>query len=147
MSNVNIFELASRKKLTFATTRGQLTVDQLWDLQLKNSNLSLNSIAVALKKKIAQTEDSVDLVDGDSTDLEENRKRADDKLRLEVVMHIINVLKAERDARQDRESKLSQLRAIDMALAEKQQEALVSGSVEDLQKRREAIMAEMKDNA
>ena len=136
----NIFELASRKSLTFTTTRGKLTVSDLWDLPLKGT-LSLNSIAVALKKQLAQTEDFVDLVDGDSSDAKASLDVVNNKLRLDVVMHIIGVLKTERDAKQERESKMSQLRAIDEALAEKRQAELVSGTVEDLLKRKQEIMA------
>lgn len=140
----NIFEAASRKKLSFTTTRGQITVDQLWDLPLKNGNLSLNSIAVSLKKKVSQTEDVVDLVDGDTSDLGAISNLADDKLRLDIVMHIITVLKAERDARQDREAMMSELRIVNEALAVKKQESLVSGTEEDIEKRRDEILAKLK---
>ena len=140
----NIFEAASRKKLSFTTTRGQITVDQLWDLPLKNGNLSLNSIAVSLKKKVSQTEDVVDLVDGDTSDLAAISNLADDKLRLDIVMHIITVLKAERDARQDREAMMSELRIVNEALAVKKQESLVSGTEEDIEKRRDEILAKLK---
>lgn len=136
----NIFEAASRKKLTFATTRGQITVDQLWDLPLKTGTLSLNSIAVDLKKKIVQTEDMVDLVDGDGTDTVATSKVADDKLRLEIIMHIIKVMKDERDARQSREAKLSQIRMLDAAIAEQEYAELVKGSTEELKKRRQEIL-------
>lgn len=136
----NIFETASRKKLTFVTSRGLLSVEQLWDLPLKTGTLSLNSIAVDLKKKIAQTEDMIDLVDGDGSDTVTSSKVADDKLRLDIVMHIIKVLKAERDARQAKEAQASTLRVLDEALAAKRQEQLLSGSIEDLEKRRQAII-------
>lgn len=134
-----IFEKATRVKLRFATNRGDLTVEQLWDLPLKG-NLSLNSVAVALKKEITQTEDMIDLVDGDESDTSANVKVAKNKLRLEVVMHIIKVLKEERDASQAREATMSQLRAIDQAIASKQQEALVSGSLDELEKRRSELL-------
>lgn len=137
----NIFEKASRLKLTVSTTRGAISVEQLWDLPLKGTGLSLNNIAVALKKVIAKTEDLVDLVDGDGSDSSAVEKQTHDKLRFDIVMHIIGVLKAERDARIEKEAVASQLRAIDAAIATKQQESLVEGSVEDLIKKREAILA------
>ena len=101
--STNIFEKASRLKLTIATTRGQLPVDQLWDLPLKGTGLSLNTIAVALKKVITKNEDLVDLVDGDGADSGAVEKQTHDKLRFDIVMHIISVLKAERDAREAKE--------------------------------------------
>lgn len=135
----NIFEKATRVKLRFPTTRGELSVEDLWGLPLKGT-LSLNSIAIKLKKEVTSTEDMVDLVDGDASDTAANNKLAKTKLALEVVMHIIGVLKAERDAREAREAQQSQLRVIDNAIAAKRQEELTSGSLEDLEKRRQEIL-------
>lgn len=135
----NIFEKATRVKLRFPTTRGELSVEDLWELPLKGT-LSLNSIAVKLKKEVSSTEDMIDLVDGDAANKESNIKMAKTKLALEVVMHIIGVLKAERDARELREAQQSKLRLIDNALATKRQEQLTSGSIEDLEKLREDIL-------
>lgn len=142
--STNIFEKASRLKLTIATTRGQLPVDQLWDLPLKGNGLSLNTIAVALKKVITKNEDLVDLVDGDGADSGAVEKQTHDKLRFDIVMHIISVLKAERDAREAKEALASQLRQIDEAIAQKQAAELTNGTVEDLIKKREAILAGSK---
>jgi hypothetical protein len=142
--STNIFEKASRLKLTIATTRGQLPVDQLWDLPLKGTGLSLNTIAVTLKKVITKNEDLVDLVDGDGADSGAVEKQTHDKLRFDIVMHIISVLKAERDAREAKEALASQLRQIDEAIAQKQAAELTNGTVEDLIKKREAILAGSK---
>ena len=50
---MNLFEIASRNKLRVPTTKGDLTVEQLWDLPLKSANgLSLDSIAIALNKQL-----------------------------------------------------------------------------------------------
>ena len=142
--STTIFEKASRLKLTIATTRGQLPVDQLWDLPLKGTSLSLNTIAVALKKVITKNEDLVDLVDGDGADSGAVEKQTHDKLRFDIVMYIISVLKAERDAREAKEALASQLRQIDEAIAQKQAAELTNGTVEDLIKKREAILAGSK---
>lgn len=138
--STNIFEKASRQKLTFTTNRGLITVDQLWDLPLKNGSLTLNSIALGVKSKLNKTDDVVDLVDGDTTDLNAHKEVERDKLRLEVVMHVIKVLKGERDARENHEAKLSKLRVIDDAIAEQERNELVKGSAEELKKRRAAIL-------
>ena len=45
---MNLFEIASRKKLRIPTTKGDLTVEQLWDLPLKSTGLSLDKIAIDL---------------------------------------------------------------------------------------------------
>lgn len=137
---INIFEKASRLKLTFATKRGHLSVEQLWDLPLKGTDVSLNSLAVGLKKTLSKDEDFVDLVDGDSTNTAATVQRSHDKLRFDILLHIISVLKAERDEKVLAESRASQLRAIDEAIAARQQQDLVTGSVEDLLKKRAEIL-------
>lgn len=137
---INIFEKASHLKLTFATKRGHLSVEQLWDLPLKGNDVSLNSLAVGLKKTLSKDEDFVDLVDGDSTNTAATVQRSHDKLRFDILLHIISVLKAERDEKVLAESRASQLRAIDEAIAARQQQDLVTGSVEDLLKKRAEIL-------
>ena len=53
----NIFEYAAVTKLRFATDRGNITVEQLWDIPLTSNvtTANLNSIAVALDEEIAAT--------------------------------------------------------------------------------------------
>lgn len=104
----------------------------------------MNTIAVALKKVITKNEDLVDLVDGDGADSGAVEKQTHDKLRFDIVMHIISVLKAERDDREAKEALISQLRQIDEAIAQKQAAELTNGTVEDLIKKREAILAGSK---
>lgn len=141
----NLFEKASRLKLTVKTTVvGDIAVDQLWDLPLKTGKLNLNTIAVALKSQLSNSENVVDLVDGDSTNITVNKERALNELRFEIVMHVINTLKAERDIKVARESLTSQLRVLDDAIEKQEQEELLSGSKEELLAKRAALLAAAK---
>jgi hypothetical protein len=58
--NISLFESATRKKFRFASPRGELTVEQLWDVPLLSSDgLNLDSIAKAVNKDLkAATEES-----------------------------------------------------------------------------------------
>lgn len=141
----DLFEIASRNKVTIPTgTVGEIHYDQLWDLPLKTGKLNLNSIAVSLKNKISKTEDLIDLVDGDSTNSSARRSADLDKLRFDIVMHVISVLKSERDTKVAHESLNSQLRVLDEAIAKQEQEELLTGSKEDLLAKRAAIIAAAK---
>ncbi len=51
MSDINIFEYATRNKLRFASTRGELSVETLWDVPLRSSDgFNLDAIAKAANK-------------------------------------------------------------------------------------------------
>lgn len=47
----NIFEYATRTKLRFASTKGELTLEQLWDVPLRSrDDFNLNAVAKAANK-------------------------------------------------------------------------------------------------
>lgn len=81
---MNIFEKASRIGLTFESTKGLLSTEDLWNLPLDSlTKTSLNSVAKAANKKLKSTEESfVNPV-----------SKADDisQLQLDIVKHIIAV--------------------------------------------------------
>jgi len=84
-----MFEKASRLNLRFATNKGNLTTEDLWDLSLAN----LNVIAKDLNKQIKASEEE---------DFLKTEKRADTELKLkfEIVIHILNTKKAEQEKRE-----------------------------------------------
>ena len=45
---MNIFEYAARSKIRFQSTKGELTVEQLWDVPLRSrDDFNLNAVAKA----------------------------------------------------------------------------------------------------
>jgi len=88
---MSIFEKASKAKLRFSTSRGQLSTEDLWDLSLE----SLDSIAVAIDKALetAGKKSFIGKRDTTNTTLE---------LQLEILKHIIEVKLAEKDAKAKR---------------------------------------------
>jgi hypothetical protein len=119
---MNIFEKATKTKLMVITTRGTLTVNDLWDLSLEeldrlyseNMKKSKSSKEFSLLNK-----ESV----GDKTDL-----------TVEIIKHIVEVkLKEAEEFRIRRENK-AKIREIEAILANKQLSELGNKSVEDLQK-------------
>ena len=130
MNNDNIFEYATRNKIRFTSSKGELTVEQLWDVPLRSTDgFNLDAIArtanVVLKNA---TEESF---------VATTRTPAHTRLEmtLEVIKDVIAVkLTDERDAkrRADNKKEKEKLLAI---LAEKQDGKLSELTEKELQKR------------
>ncbi|AND75444.1 hypothetical protein FDH01_gp178 [Acinetobacter phage vB_AbaM_ME3] len=126
---MSLFEKASRLKLRFPSTRGELTVEQLWDLALTaKTGSSLNSIAVDLHSEL-RASTQISFVDN-SVQSEADKLN---QLRFDIVKHIIDTRMAENKTKLDRQRLDEQRAAIREAIEAKQKEALTSGSLEDLQ--------------
>jgi len=126
----NVFEIATREKLRFDTSRGQVTVEDLWDMPLQGKNqddFSLDEIAIALDKAIKE---------GGHTSFVSKKTRSTKilEIKLEVVKTIIeyNLQKIEDSKnRLDKKAKKEKLLALK---AKKQDAALEELSEEDIDK-------------
>jgi hypothetical protein len=131
---MNIFEIASRKKLRFPSTVGDLTAEQLWDLPLidgKRANLDATAreIATALK---SVTEESFVVTKPDP--------RAGELLtKLEIVKHVIEVKILEKEAAEKAAANKIKRQKILEALAERDNADLKSKSKDELLKELEAL--------
>lgn len=124
----NIFEYAARHKLRFASSRGDLTTEQLWDLPLLSPNgFDLNNVAKAANQTLkGLTEES--FVNTGKTDATVRAETA-----LEVVKHVIAVKIADAETAKKRgENKAKKDRLLQI-LAEKQAGALTALSEKELQ--------------
>lgn len=110
---MSLFEKATREKVRFSTTYGDLSVEDLWDLPLvvsQQSRLCLDKIAIALNRdlKSSETESFVKAKDPVTKNL---------KFKLDIVKHIIDVKMEEaennekRKARDSRRQELLDLKA------------------------------------
>jgi len=130
-----MFETASRLGLTFESTRGNLTVTDLWSLPLtsRNGHSSLDSIAIALNKKVKEAGETESFVTETTTTDEVLL------LKFEIVKRIIGVLKAERDEAAKAAKAREQKQQILALIAQKENEQLAGTSLEDLRKMAEAL--------
>jgi len=131
---INMFECATRAKIRFASTKGELSVEQLWDVPLRSKDdFNLNTVAKAASKALKDaTEESF---------VETARTAMHVKLEttLEVVKHIIEVrLYEEENAKKRSENKLEREKLLGI-LAEKQAGKLSALSENELKKRIEAL--------
>ncbi len=126
---MDIFEFASRNKLRFPSSRGELTVEQLWDVPLRSGDgFNLNAVAKAANEavKAANEENFV----------ETTRTAAHTRIEttLEVVKHVIEVKLADEAAAKKRaENKIKREKLL-TALAEKQDGKLSEMSERELKK-------------
>mgnify|MGYP003408390653 FL=1 len=131
---MNIFEQASKKKIRFSSNRGDLTVEQLWDMPLQSkSGFDLDTIAKEVNRGIkASSEESFVTTKASSatTTLE---------LQLEVLKHIIAVkIEAAAVAAKRTENEARRAKLIE-ALENKQNSELNNMSSEDILKELEKL--------
>jgi hypothetical protein len=129
-----LFEFATRNKIRFASSRGELTVEQLWDVPLRSKDgFDLNAVAQAANKVLkAASEESF---------VETARTAVHVKLEatLELVKHVIGVKLAEEEAAQKRAANQVEKQKLLAILAEKQAGKLSDLSEKELQKRIAAL--------
>ena len=94
--STTIFEQATRAKLRFATPKGTLSVEDLWELPLtsKTGQANLDDIAKGLHREL-KANDEVSFVE------EKTTANTVTNLKFEVVKSVINTLVVERKAAQD----------------------------------------------
>lgn len=136
MSTKNLFEKASRQKLRFASQRGDLTVEQLWDLPLTSANAaSLDSIAVGLDTELRNTAPR-SFVNSASTG------NALLELKLDIVKHIIEVRVEENTRKLAKQVEAQQAKMLDEQIAKLENEQLLGGSLEELKAKRAALASQ-----
>lgn len=129
-----IFEYATRNKLRFASVKGELTVEQLWDVPLRGSNdFNLNSIAKAASKALKEISEE-NFVETSKTAEHTRREMA-----LEAVKYVIDTKLAEEKAAAARAERKQEKEKLLKILAEKQDGKLSELSERELQKRIAAL--------
>lgn len=127
---MNIFEQASRNKIRFASTKGDLTTEQLWDLPLTSRNgFDLDAVAREANREVkALSEESF------VAPVQSAAKTSAD-LKLEVVKHIIAVRLAEKEAATSAASRRAERERLMTILDQKKDAELQGLTREELEKR------------
>jgi len=128
---MNIFEQATKQGLRFPSIVGELSTEQLWDLPLTSRSLterppSLDAIARAVHAELKDKEE-VSFVD-----IKPDPRKAELELQLEILKHIIQVKKDERDAAKRAVENAERRKMLTAALASKQEASLLAMSEEEL---------------
>lgn len=130
MIDTNVLERAIRMHVRFETARGDLMVEDLWDLPLQSvqgTRANLDDIARGLNKKLKDGADESFVDTTFKGDIET-------QLKFDIVRHVIEVRVAERNAAKTESERAAKKQHILSILADKQSETLRNMSTEDLQK-------------
>ena len=122
-----MFEKASRKKIRFDSSKGQLTIEDLWDLPLTSATgrVNLDDTARELYRQLKS---------GDDISFVVKERKSDEliQLKFDIIKHIIEVRVAEAEARStEKENSLKKQHLLQL-ISDKQDEALKGKSVEEL---------------
>lgn len=130
----NLFEYAVRNKLRFASTKGDLTVEQLWDVPLRSrDDFNLNTIAKAANKAWK------DISEESFVETAKTPQHARLEMALETVKYVIDIKLAEEDAAKKRADNKAEKEKLLAILAEKQDGKLSALSEAELKKRIAAL--------
>ncbi len=132
--SMNIFEFATRNKLRFASSRGLLTVEQLWDVPLRSSDdFNLNAVARLASKACK------DVAEDNFVETAKTPEHARLEATLEVVKYVIESKLGEETAAKKRaENKLQKDKLVQI-LAEKQDGKLAALPEKELLRRINAL--------
>lgn len=123
-----MYKKALKMKLRFATTKGRLTVEDLFELRLTD----LNNIAIALDKKLSETPRKSFI-----SDIAPDTVK--DELRFNIVKDIITTKLVARNAAQDAKAKTAERAQLTEILHRKKNQALENLSVEELEAKLAAL--------
>lgn len=129
MTNISIFEAALRGKFRFPSPKGELTVENLFDLPLTSrTGLDLDSIAKAINAELKKSaeESFVEAVSPRNQEL---------FLKLEIVKNIIKSKQDEAAERRRLADRNLEIERLESLLARKQEAALESLPAEEIEKR------------
>lgn len=131
MSIEKMFEYASRHKLRFETSQGQLSVEDLWGMPLVHTKLtSLDDIALELNKLVKDVGEPISFVNPDA----KSDKDEAVHVKFELVKYIISIKLEDMKAVTDANERKARKQHLLSLLAEKEGEQLKSLSAEELKK-------------
>jgi hypothetical protein len=131
----DIFKYATRHKLRFASSRGELSVEQLWDVPLRSREPGFNLDAIAkIANKALKDVSEESFVE--TTRTPEHARR---EVALEIVKYVIEVKLGEEKAAKDRAANKLEKEKLLAILAEKQAGKLSELSERELQQRIAAL--------
>ena len=120
----NLFIIASRKKLRVSSTKGMLSVEDLWDL----SSRHLNEIYKSVMKEIKSQE-------AEEFSLTETSQVDENLLMIsQIVEYVYKTLRAERESAKNALERKEKKQRIAELISKKKEAALAEMEIEDLEK-------------
>lgn len=119
-----MYKVASKMKLRFATVKGNLSVEDLWDLSL----IALDKMAVAIDDEISKSPRK-------SFIAETTPENEVAKLKLNILKDIIETKMKEKNDKESEKRKQSERNKLLEILAKKEEASLENLSIEELRKK------------
>lgn len=119
-----MYKVASKMKLRFATVKGNLSVEDLWDLSL----IALDKMAVAIDDEISKSPRK-------SFIAETTPENEVAKLKLDILKDIIETKMKEKNDKESEKKKQSERNKLLEILAKKEEASLENLSIEELKKK------------
>lgn len=119
-----MYKEASKMKLRFATVKGNLSVEDLWDLSLT----TLDKLAVAIDEQISKNPKKSFISESTPEDKVS-------KLKLDILKDIINTKLEEKAKKDSEKQKISERNKLLEILAKKEEASLENLSIEELKKK------------
>jgi len=123
-----MFEKASRLKLRFESSKGNLGIEDLWEMPLSSRDkFNLDMVAKNVNKHIKTLEEE------SFVNINPTSAATVSNLKLNILKHIIDVKMKEAQAKEDSVLKKENRDKIIKIIEEKQDESLKGKSIEELQ--------------
>lgn len=119
-----MYKEASKMKLRLATVKGNLSVEDLWDLSLT----ALDKMAVAIDEQISKNPKKSFISESTPEDKVS-------KLKLDILKDIINTKLEEKAKKDSEKQKISERNKLLEILAKKEEASLENLSIEELKKK------------
>jgi hypothetical protein len=123
-TEISIFEQASRLQLRFVTSKGHVSTEELWDLNLQ----SLDTIAKAVNRELKSSQEESFI----GTPTTANKATKQQELRLSILKHVIAVKQEEEAASKSRAAKRAQLATLKQLAEHKAGQAMEAKSLEEI---------------
>jgi len=133
---MNLFEIATRKALRFPSVKGELTVEQVWQLPLLNRGINtvdLDTVARTINNELKALGEESFVNKG------ANPRRGDLQVKLDIVKHIIETKQAEAERAEKRQANAQERQKILEILSRKNDQMLEGMSQGDLEKKLAAL--------
>lgn len=126
---MNMFEKASREKLRFISSIGELTTEQLWDLPLtsRSERPNLDALARAVYSELKSLEE------GSFVEIKPDPRKTAMELRLDILKHVIAAKLEAKAAAEKVAENAERKRKLLAALASKEEAELTGMSKEQIE--------------
>lgn len=123
-----MYKKAAKLKLRFTSSKGQLTVEQLFDLTMSELSSLIKKVNADLKKE-ARVDDDLGFLEG------KDEAESLNSLRFDILKDVYLTKKQEREEAATDQEKKARRQRISEIIAKKKDEALESLSIEELEKK------------